>query len=315
MTVPNLTHRLKSIKICYIASCNMPTVARGYCGAHYKKFKKYGDPLTNHIKVRSSALCEITDCDGVVHYRNWCKKHYTRWKRYGDTSIVKPKGIRPSIVQCAVLECEYVGRVKRGMCGKHYQRYLKHGDTDIVAFPDVCTFTGCDSPHASKGHCSRHYTRLRTHGDPGVNLYHDNGGVCSVYQCTKKAVRTGFCHAHYEKNYRHGNPLIDKRLTADTRMGIYAVTNIITGRRYIGSTKDIGRRKARHWHKLKSGKHPTKALQTEWDQYSAEAFGLEMLEIVEKVNDLVIREQWWIDNSRNLYNTFLWATRSGIRRK
>jgi hypothetical protein len=34
-----------SMKICSVASCNSRSIAKGFCDNHYRRWKKYGDPL------------------------------------------------------------------------------------------------------------------------------------------------------------------------------------------------------------------------------------------------------------------------------
>lgn len=68
-------------RICSVADCGNPHLARGFCNVHYLRWKKHGDPL---IGARTRNTCSVDGCDGPCVGRGWCEKHYTRWKRHGD---------------------------------------------------------------------------------------------------------------------------------------------------------------------------------------------------------------------------------------
>ena len=68
------------MKTCKIEGCEKPTHARGLCNAHYKRWRKHGDPAYQ----RPNPDCSIEDC-GKRHYaRGWCRMHHERWRRHGD---------------------------------------------------------------------------------------------------------------------------------------------------------------------------------------------------------------------------------------
>lgn len=77
--------------------------------------------------------------------------------------------------------------------------------------------------------------------------------------------------------------------------GIYVITNIESGRKYIGSAVDIKNRWSVHLCHLNSGKHHSKKLQRAWDKYGSELFSFSVLERVNDVNLLIEREQFYID--------------------
>lgn len=87
--------------------------------------------------------------------------------------------------------------------------------------------------------------------------------------------------------------------------GIYAVVHKPTGKRYVGSSKDVRRRLRDHRTYLKAGTHYCKYLQHAYDKYGSDAFAFLLLEAHVPVADLEAREQWWVDvyPTDMIYNT------------
>lgn len=51
-------------------------------------------------------------------------------------------------------------------------------------------------------------------------------------------------------------------------IGIYRITNLVTGKSYIGQTRmDFGDRRDSHFSLLNTGKHYNKNMQADWDIY------------------------------------------------
>ncbi len=74
--------------------------------------------------------------------------------------------------------------------------------------------------------------------------------------------------------------------------GIYTITNISTGRIYIGSSNDILARWKHHKIKLKSSTHDNTYLQNSWNKYGEDNFKFEILE--EYIKELLLAmEHYW----------------------
>lgn len=96
---------------------------------------------------------------------------------------------------------------------------------------------------------------------------------------------------------------------------IYGIVNKINGHKYVGSAVNFYKRKSLHLRQLKNKKHHSDYLQRAWDKYGSENFEFIILEKVENKEDLIPREQWWIDNSNNEYNVCKIAGSSlGVKR-
>jgi len=83
--------------------------------------------------------------------------------------------------------------------------------------------------------------------------------------------------------------------------GIYEIVNTINGKRYVGSSVDLRRRKNVHWRSLHAGKHHNAILQAAWVKHGEAAFEFRVLRECERAN-LVIEEQAAIDRLEPEYN-------------
>lgn len=85
------------------------------------------------------------------------------------------------------------------------------------------------------------------------------------------------------------------------KIGIYRIKNSINNKIYIGSTKNIEARWAKHKALLRHNKHQNAHLQNAWNKYGENAFIFEVIEEC-KIEDLINREQFFIDNLNPEYN-------------
>lgn len=83
---------------------------------------------------------------------------------------------------------------------------------------------------------------------------------------------------------------------------IYAIVNTKTFDMYVGSAVDVARRWRRHTHDLRKNVHACQHLQNAYHKYGADAFDWEIIETVDCKEDLIPREQFWLDFFRPKYN-------------
>jgi len=98
----------------------------GYCGKHYDKFKKYGDPL---FVKRVRNRCTADGCDNYVKSDGLCSKHHSRLLRFGTLELTKPwRNLPPELKWCtghqAALSVEEFGG-KNSMCRSCYAAYRR----------------------------------------------------------------------------------------------------------------------------------------------------------------------------------------------
>lgn len=83
--------------------------------------------------------------------------------------------------------------------------------------------------------------------------------------------------------------------------GVYQIVNIVNGRKYIGSSKNIEKRFEEHRKNLKTNKHINIILQRSYNKYGENSFIYEIVEECE-LDKLFEFEQKYLDTETNLFN-------------
>ena len=99
--------------------------------------------------------------------------------------------------------------------------------------------------------------------------------------------------------------------------GVYRITNIRTGRAYVGSSVNVSKRLAWHFNELERGVHHCGHLQNSYNKWGKDAFDCDIIEYIDDVTKLIEREQFYIDSLgfKNLYNSSPTAGSSlGVKR-
>lgn len=127
---------------CTVEDCAAPKHGLLYCNTHYRRWKKYGDPLQARPTPPPPApvaTCSIEGCDRPVRIksRGWCSPHYSRWRDHGDPLGGGPdrSEVPQTTRECAVDGCTRMAKTK-GYCGSHYYREWRHGDPTAGRTPE-----------------------------------------------------------------------------------------------------------------------------------------------------------------------------------
>lgn len=65
---------------CSVPDCTRPRSARGWCKAHYSRWRRSG---AAEAPVRNT-VCTVDGCGAKLLSRGYCAKHYQRWAKSGD---------------------------------------------------------------------------------------------------------------------------------------------------------------------------------------------------------------------------------------
>lgn len=79
--------------------------------------------------------------------------------------------------------------------------------------------------------------------------------------------------------------------------GVYTVTCMPTGRRYVGSSGDIRERFFRHRYRLRHGQHHITAMQADWNEHGEAAFAFEVISLIAGRDERFDAEQAGIDEA------------------
>lgn len=114
------------MKICEVEGCDGPAKSAKWCGKHYMRWKRNGDPLKHRTAPMKNRICSVGECSQRAKARGLCPKHFGRWQAHGSTEKPVP---RPSIVgqSCSTVGCPGVVTKKsaRHMCSKCYRAQVK----------------------------------------------------------------------------------------------------------------------------------------------------------------------------------------------
>lgn len=79
------------------------------------------------------------------------------------------------------------------------------------------------------------------------------------------------------------------------RGGIYQIRNVVNGKVYVGSSVNLINRRNNHFRQLRKNIHHNIKLQCSYNKHGESSFVFEVVEFVDKPEDLISREQYWID--------------------
>lgn len=145
-------------------SRNPRVPAGAYCGGHYQRVKKFGDPRADEpLKVRGQrTVCTVDGCERSEYARGLCDGHWQQQRAGREFTSL------PARPPCIIEGCER-SRYARDWCQDHYSNWHRCGNPLGSGRPQrvdqPCSVEGCGRPQVSKGYCKAHHKRWYLTGD------------------------------------------------------------------------------------------------------------------------------------------------------
>lgn len=109
---------------CSIEGCDRAVRTGGWCGRHYARWLRHGDPLGGGVPrtpIPPGATCTVGDCQKSQKARGLCSAHWWQWRNHGD-----PTHTREAAATCPVEGCGRNTRTHE-LCTYHRARLRKTG--------------------------------------------------------------------------------------------------------------------------------------------------------------------------------------------
>lgn len=112
---------------CSIDGCTGTAKARGWCQAHYMRWRTTGDTGPALVVRRQAGrTCSVDGCTRPHSGRGFCGTHLRRFNLYGDPGPAEIEARNPGAV-CKIDGCARPAE-GRGWCNAHYLRWRATGD-------------------------------------------------------------------------------------------------------------------------------------------------------------------------------------------
>ncbi len=149
-----------SSSTCTYKDCDLPHYAKGYCGPHYRRWKRGADMDAPIItRVRAPKTCKLSSCNDPHYAKGFCHAHYERFR--AGLPLHSRRPYYPKGAPCRHPGCEEPS-VGAGYCKTCYSRYREGRPLDaprqMVNAGKTCTDCG-EADAVSKGLCRPCYKK------------------------------------------------------------------------------------------------------------------------------------------------------------
>jgi len=76
-------------RTCAVDECERPARSRGWCQAHYFRWRRNGEPGSAELQTRGQPRpCSVDGCESDRDAQGLCSKHYQRFQKWGTPDFV-----------------------------------------------------------------------------------------------------------------------------------------------------------------------------------------------------------------------------------
>jgi hypothetical protein len=139
---------------CEVEGCLSPLHGNRWCQAHYRRFKKYGDPLgAAPVTTTKREECAVVGCAHPANgAKGLCEGHYYRLRRYGDPLAGRTANGATSAFLFSLLDVKPTG--------------------ECVLWPYARTYDGYGKTFIDGAHISAHRAMcIMAHGQPPSDIH------------------------------------------------------------------------------------------------------------------------------------------------
>lgn len=140
--------------ICSVADCGKASRKRGWCGAHYARWQRTGDPEGSIPRMGlNPPFCSIDGCRRPTFAKAMCNSHYKRAWRHGDplagrTANYESRAWLLEHSAFAGSEC-----LTWPFGGADYGVVAREGGGQVAAHREMCTIVHGPPPHDDSMAC------------------------------------------------------------------------------------------------------------------------------------------------------------------
>jgi hypothetical protein len=237
------------MKSCSIENCENKYFCKGFCQKHYKKNKKYGDPLAKKEKQ----FCSIENCENKYFCKGFCEKHYKKNKKYGDplagksqTQSQNKAGTKEYIYENSEIDINDCWVWKRSKNHKGYGLLTFKGKSILAHRLSYLTFVGeipnnlhvlhtCDNPTC----VNPKHLFLGTNQDNMKDMVNknrqargENAGNSKLLQKEVDEIRTLWSVELAERAKGKGIQLTQRKLAKRFKVGHQHISDILNNKRW-----------------------------------------------------------------------------------
>jgi 5-methylcytosine-specific restriction endonuclease McrA len=155
-----------SDRLCSINGCERPLSARGWCSAHYWRWRTSGDPGPAQTRRYRTEGCSVDGCQAPHFVKGMCKPHYRAVEKHGTPTPRRRGQVAGRLRICATCKRDMpAGRFAGSYCHECNTARASAARVPVATTPAACDVCGAlfDANGQRRFACSAACTRTRNY--------------------------------------------------------------------------------------------------------------------------------------------------------